>query len=294
MPARSEWKGYLEINQLKVPVKAFSATKSQPEIILNQLHRNCGERIRQQRYCPKHGPIDSEEIISGYQITEECYLPLDTTELEQLRPESDKSISVECFIDQQQIDPVFHAGRTLYLVPDGPPGQRPFSVLREGMRVTGRHAFSRIVMSRRELLVLLRPMNRLIAMTVIEYPTQVRPPIDYESEVAHIAHAEQELALVGQLIEALTNPHFDLTQHRNRYQDQLSALIEQRIAEMDLTTLPSTSGSSADREEETDESLIALLQASLSAAGVDSSSPPTLTNGIPHSLVEEERHQKLA
>jgi len=296
MPARSEWKGYLQVHQLKVPVKAFSAAKSQPDIVLNQLHRGCGERIQQKRYCPAHGPVESEAIISGYRIADDCYLPLDAEDLDQLRPEADKTISVECFVDQQAIDPVFHAGRTLYLVPDGPPGQRPFGVLREGMKVSGRHAFSRIVMSRRELLVLLRPFGRLIAMTVVEYPHRIRAAADYESEVALMTPADRELELIGQLITALTDPHFDLSRYRDRYRDELSSLIERRIAEMDLTAPEpfSTSNENGENGYGSDEALVALLQASLSAAGVTNCSPPNLTNGVPCSFDERERDQKLA
>ena len=122
MPARSEWKGFLQVNQLQVAVKAFSAASSEPEISLNQLHRNCGERIKQQRVCPVHGVIENEQIVSGYRIADECYVPIEPEELEQLKPDSDKSISVHCFLDSQHVDPVYHTGRTLYLVPDGPPG----------------------------------------------------------------------------------------------------------------------------------------------------------------------------
>jgi len=293
MPARSEWKGFLEVNQLKIPVKAFSAAKSQPDISLNQLHRECGKRIRQQRICPEHGLVDSDAIIPGYQVADNCYLPLDPNEIEQLRPESNKAISVECFIDQKEIDPVYHAGRTLYLVPDGPTGQRSFGVLREGMKVTGRHAFSRIVMSRREHLVLLRPTGRLLAMTIIEYPHRIRPSTDYESEVVQITPAEQELKLIGQLIEVMTERNFDLSHYRDRYLDDLSALIERKVAEADLVSTPSDL-SADDNPRESDEALIALLQASLSDAGVSDLSFPHRPNRVPGSFDGVDQSQKLA
>jgi DNA end-binding protein Ku len=281
MPARSEWKGFLQVHQLRVAVKAFSAASTEPDIALNQLHRDCGERIRQQKVCPKHGLVESEAIISGYQVAENCYLPLDPAEIEQLRPESDKTISVECFVDHQTIDPVFHTGRTLYLVPDGPPGQRPFSILREGMKTSGRHAFSRIVMSRRELLVLLRPMQRLIAMTVVEYAHRVRPSTDYESEVSQVSSSDRELQLIGQLIEALTDRNFEMSRYRDRYQDGLSALIEQRIAAADLTA-ESPFSQAEQSVEAADEAMVAVLEASLLAAGIPGGSPPDLKIPLGH------------
>jgi len=270
MPARSEWKGTLHVSQLRIPVKAFSASSSEPALVLNQLHRNCGERIRQQRVCPKHGLVESDSIISGYRVADDCYLPIEPEELESLRPENTKSVAVECFIDSQRLDPVFHNGRTLYLVPDGPLGQRSFGLLRDGMKAIDRHAFSKIVLSGREQLVLLRPCGKLLAMTLLDYPQRVRASSDYDSDVAQVTLSTGELELIQRLIDALTDQDFQISRYRDRYQDGLSHLIERRIAETDLTAEKPFSLDEEDHPHSTDDSaMLALLQASLIAAGID-------------------------
>jgi DNA end-binding protein Ku len=272
MPARAEWKGFLQVQQIQVPVRAFSACSSEPDITLNQLHRGCGERIRQLKHCPKHGPVETDAIIAGYQVAENCYLPIEPTELDQLRPAADKTIAVQCFVDCEQIDPVYFSGRTLYLVPDGTPGQRPFMVLREGLRASRRHAFSKIVLSRRECLVLLRPMGRLLAMTVMEYPQRVRSATDYDGEVLDGIPSSKESELIGRLIEALTDEAFDLSGHRDRYHDGLNALIEQMVAAADLVS-PEPAEEQAAVAEQGDDAMVAMLEASLTAAGVPATPP---------------------
>lgn len=268
MPARAAWKGFLNIHQLQVPVKAFTAVSSQPEIALNQLHTGCGSRVRQFKVCPVHGELTTDDIGCGYEFAEGQLLPLEASELESLLAEDTKAISVDCFIPAQTIDPVYHSGRTYYVVPDGPPGQRPFNVLREGMRSSERLAVSRIVINHREQLVLLRPLGRLIAMTVLEYPQRVRAVRDYEGEVATIALSDHEQQLARQLIEALTPAEFDVSTYRDPYMEGLAALIERRLAAQGSaalaarTTEPSVEG----LDEET---LVAALRASLSAAGID-------------------------
>lgn len=267
MPARAAWKGFLQIHQLQVPVKAFTATATQPEIVLHQLHADCGQRIRQLKTCPVHGELATESIVSGYECSDGCYLPLAAADLEALQPEDGKAITVDCFVKSAVVDPVFHSGRTYYLVPDGPPGQRPFGVLREGMRSGEQIAVSRVVMARRELLVLLRPMDRLIAMTVLEYPQRVRPAADYESEVAAVTPGEQEQALIRQLIDALSDPDFDLARYSNPYIDGLTKLIEQRLANANPVA---TSEQAPIGESPADEAeLIAALRATLATAGAD-------------------------
>jgi DNA end-binding protein Ku len=264
MPARASWKGFLRVNQLTIPVKAFTACKTEPEIELHQLHHGCNQRIRQQKICPAHGVLEAGETVSGYEFAEGQHLPLDTSELEGLLPEDDKAIAVDCFVPGARIDAVHHSGRTYYLVPDEPPGQRPFCVLRDGMRQTDRHAVGRVVVGRREQLVLLRPLGKLVAMTVLEYSQRVRPVEDYEGEVAGLSAGPAEQELIRQLIDSMTDGDLNLSRYHDPYVDGLNRLIEQRLAAIEPPapaqerTVP-----------EDDAALIAALRASLAAAGAD-------------------------
>jgi DNA end-binding protein Ku len=282
MPARASWKGFLRINQLTVPVKAFSACRTQPEIVLHLLHRECGERIRQHRVCPVHGVVEAEAIVSGYEFAEGQCLSLEPVELDALLPEDDKAIAVDCFVPSGTIDAVHHSGRTYYLVPDEPPGQRPFCVLRDGLRLTDRHAVARVVISRREQLVLLRPLGRLVAMTVLEYPQRVRPAEDYEGEVAAHTAGPTEQELIRQLIDSMTDRELELFRYQDPYVDGLSRLIEQRLADVEPAA-PLREGAVA----EDDAALIAALRASLAAAGLPRSPSPLPSSRAPRRTAQD-------
>lgn len=260
MPARASWKGFLQVNQLSVPVKAFAAVVSGPEVELNQLHRDCGGRIRQQKVCPVHGVLEQDDIVSGFEYAQAQYLPIEPAELDALRPVDTKAIGVECFVPSSLVDPVYHSGRTYYLVPDGPPGQRPFCVLRDGMQRAGRHAVAQVVIGNSKQLVLLRPLKRVVAMTVLEYPQRIRPDCDYESEVSGIAPSETEQQLIRQLIDSLTDSELDLSCYRDEYTDQVAELIQRRLSTVERTLVnvaPDESGES---------DLVAALVASLNVA----------------------------
>src|ERR1700674_5406928 len=120
MAARSAWKGFLKLNLVTVPVKAFTATSSGGgEIHLNQLHSVCNSRIQYKKTCPIHGEVPSGEIVSGYEYTKGQYVVVDTDEISKLRSEDDKAITIDTFIAPTVIDPVYYTGKTYYLVPDG-------------------------------------------------------------------------------------------------------------------------------------------------------------------------------
>lgn len=259
MPARAAWKGFLNVHQLSIPVRAFTAVRTDPEVTLHQLHRGCGKRIRQPRLCPEHGEVTSDDIVSGYEYQTDCHVIVERESLDALLPEDNKAIRVDCFVDRETIDAVYHSGRTYYTVPESPTAQRAFCVLRDGMRQTARHAVAQVVINRREHLVVLRPLSRLVAMTVLEYPQRVRPVEEYEGEVLSVTAQANELQLIGELIAAMTDPDFDLTKYRDRYTDDLSTLLQQLIgaAEPTPAAVPEEAAPSAIEE---------LLRSSLAAA----------------------------
>ena len=45
--AASVWSGYITFGLISIPVKLFSAARSE-SISFNQLHRDCGSRLKQQ------------------------------------------------------------------------------------------------------------------------------------------------------------------------------------------------------------------------------------------------------
>src|SRR5213078_3806872 len=141
MASRSVWKGFLRFSLVAVPVRAYTAAASGGGgVALNQLHSVCNSRIQYKKSCPIHGEVPSGEIVSGYEYTKGQYVVVDTDELSKLRSEDDKAITIDTFISPTAIDPVYYTGKTYYLVPDGPVGQKPYALLQQAMVDEKRHA----------------------------------------------------------------------------------------------------------------------------------------------------------
>src|SRR5262245_40199600 len=177
MAARSSWKGFLKLSLVNVPVKAYTARVSGGGgISLNQLHNTCKSRIQYKKTCPVHGEVKQEDIVSGYEHSKDQYVVIDPDELETLRTEDDKAIKMNVFIAPDTIDPVYFTERSYYLVPDGPVGQKPYSVICQAMEQEHRYALAQVVLSKREQLVLLRPMDGLLTMTVLSLDAEITKP----------------------------------------------------------------------------------------------------------------------
>jgi DNA end-binding protein Ku len=237
-PSRTSWRGFLKLSLISVPVKAFTANETSGEVHLNQLHKGCNSRIRYQKVCPAHGEVGSDAIVSGYEHQKDSYVVVDPEELDKLRTKSDRAVGIDGFVPQDAIDASYFAGKTHYLLPDGPAGERPYALLRDGMRKNGVVAIAQVVMSGREQLVLVRPLGKLLVLTGLHYPQRVRAAREFEAEIDDIAPKPQEEALTDTLIGASRIADFDLGSYADRYVTKLKQLIELKVRGQEVVQVP--------------------------------------------------------
>src|SRR5262249_48047446 len=143
---------------------------------------------------------------------------------DKLRTESEKAVKIETFIEPDALDPVYFSGRTYYLVPDGPIGQRPYVLFHQGMEDEKKCAIAQVVMHGKEQVVLLRPMGKLIAMEMLSFDSQIVKPSNFEGEIAPQEPGGAELDLVKTLIKASTAKKLEFEKYKDTYTDKLTQL----------------------------------------------------------------------
>lgn len=239
MAARSQWKGFLKLSLVSVPVKAYTATASGGGgIQLNQLHAECHSRINYKKTCPIHGEVKQDQIVSGYEYSKGQYVVIDTDELDRLRTEDEKAIRIDLFVAADSVDPVYLSGKNYYLVPEGPVGQKAYQVIHQGMVESKRYALAQVVMHGKDQLVLLRPQGGLLVMSVLNFASQVASPAAFEEEAPKGTVDPQELQLVKTLITASATEKPDLGKYKDVYTEKLSQLIEAKVAGQELVAPP--------------------------------------------------------
>jgi DNA end-binding protein Ku len=243
MAARSTWKGYLKLNLVSVPVKAYTANASgSGEVRLNQLHKECHSRIQYKKTCPIHGEVSGDDIVSGYEYSKGQYVIVDTDELDKLRTEDEKAITINTFVSPDAVDPIYFSGKSYYLVPDGPVGQKAYSVVLQAMVDENRYGVANVVFHGREQLVLVRPVGGLLSLEVLSYENQVTKPSAFLEEAPKTEIAPEELKLAKTLINASTAKKFDLGAYKDLYTEKLTQLVEAKIAGQEIVAPPPHEG----------------------------------------------------
>ena len=231
MALRSSWEGFLRLSLISVPVRAYNvAVSGGGEIHFHQIHKECGNRIRYQKVCPIHGEVTKEEIVSGFEYQKGQHVEMEPQEIAAVRAENDESINIDVFIPPDTVDPIYLSGRTYYLVPDGPAGQKPYVLLHRIMEEKNRHAIAKIVLSGHEEAVLIRPTGKLLTMAVLNYENQVKKASSFEDEVGEAKITAQELKLAGSLIDASTTDEIDFSQYKDHYTERVKEVIESKLA----------------------------------------------------------------
>src|SRR6476646_607810 len=186
MAPRANWKGFLRLSLVTRPVALYPATSDSEKISFNQINKKTGHRIRYMRVDADTGEeVANEDIVKGYPVDRDTYIEVTKEELEHIELESTRTIDIDEFVAKDQIDPRYII-RPYYLVPDGKVGHDAFAVIRETIRNMDMVAIGRVVLTSREHIIGLEPLDKGLVGTLIRYPYEVRDEKEYFDEIEHV------------------------------------------------------------------------------------------------------------
>ena len=253
------WTGAISFGLVTVPVKLYSAL-DRKAVRFHQLSSRTGARIAQKRVDSGTGEeVPYEDIVKGYEIAKDRYVVIEPGELDALEPKKTKTIEIEDFVELGQIDPVFY-DHPYYLAP-GAGGVKPYRLLLEAMRETGRVAIARVVIRSKEQLVAIRPMGDALGMATMIFADEVTAPerIDEIKEAAEVKTTKRELDMAVQLVSSLAGD-FEPGKYRDSYRQEVLDLIERKAQGEEIAVAPAP-----EQAAEPAPDLMSALQASLEA-----------------------------
>jgi len=257
MNAKPFASGTISFGLVTIPVKLYSTGESSAGIQFNMLHRKCGSRLRQQYVCPLDDEVvERENIVKGYEYSRGQYVLFTEEELKALIPEPTNAVEITEFVPLDQVDPIYYE-RSYYLGPDRG-GDRPYRLLAEAMKRTGRAALARYVARGKDQFVLVRPFAEGLIMQQLRYSDELRPFAAVPIGTAEVR--EPELALAIQLIEQVATAEFHPEAYEDKQRQEVRELIERKVQGQEITAAPAP----APRAQIID--LMAALKASLAAA----------------------------
>ena len=228
-PPRPFWKGYLKLSLVSCPIALYTATSSSERVAFRQINKKTGNRLRQQLIDEESGePIDPGDRGRGYEVEKGVYLRVEDEELDAVAVESSHTIDIDCFVPKSEIDER-HVDSPYYLVPENKVALEAFAVIRDAMRGKGMVGLGRVVLSKRERVVMLQPRGSGLLGTTLRYPYEVRDEEIYFGDITEVKIPKDMLALAEHILESKA-AKFDSSKFHDRYEAAIVALINEKKA----------------------------------------------------------------
>ncbi|NDW06890.1 non-homologous end joining protein Ku [Jiella pacifica] len=227
---RAYWTGHIRLSLVSFPVRLFAATSPARTIQLHQYDKNTGQRIRYQKVSEKdEDPVESDDIVKGYEYEKGRYVPIEDEEIERLKAESNHVIELTQFTDAADIDPIYY-DRPYYIAPDEDGVQDAYVTIREALRKAKKVALGRIVIAGKERIAAIKPCGDGLMLETLRYAQEVRDATKFFDEVKGGAAIDDEQLELAQLLIDKKSKPFDPKSFHDTYQQGLMEIIKAKVA----------------------------------------------------------------
>jgi DNA end-binding protein Ku len=228
-PARAFWKGYLKLSLVSCPIALYTGTSATERVTFRQINKKTGNRLRQQLLDEgTREPVEGEDKGRGYEYAKNVYIPVDDDELDALAIDSKHTVEIDSFVPREQIDQRY-LDTPYYITPDGQVGQDAFAVIREAMRGKDMVALGRVVLAKRERVIMLEPWGKGLTATTLRYSYEIRDATEYFDDIPDVKVEPDMLKLAQHILQSKATD-FDPSQFVDHYEEAVAALLKKKQA----------------------------------------------------------------
>jgi Ku protein len=226
---RAYWKGFLRLSLVSCPIVLYPATTTAEKTHFHQINTRTGNRLRQQMIDEETGRVvDKEHKGRGYEVSKGRYVEIDEDELDAVEIASAHTIEIDEFVPQDDIDERY-LDRPYYIAPDGKAGADAFVVIRDAMKRKGNVALGRIVLTNREHVIALKPLDKGLLGTTLRYPYELRDAHDYFKDIPSPRVSKEMIDLAAHILDTKA-AKFDPGKFKDKYETALKKLVRQKAA----------------------------------------------------------------
>ena len=262
MAQRAYWKGYLKLSLVSCPIALYPESSSTERASFHRINKKTGNRLKQQLVDAETGEVvEKEAIVRGYKIGKE-YLNVEDDEIEKIKIESTHTIEIDSFVPRAQIDDRY-PDSPYFIAPTDQVGLEAFAVIRDAIQDKGLVALGRVVLSRREHVVMLEPFDKGLLATTLRYSYEVRDQAAYFADIPELKLPAEMKDLAAHIVDIKTT-HFDPSRFIDHYETALMELLQAKKAGREIEP----------REEPAPQRVINLMDALRASIGAETRKKP--------------------
>ena len=223
MAARPTWQGHLKLSLVTCPVALFTATTSTNDVRFHLINPETNNRIRMVPTDPDSGPVERSDLVRGYEVSKDEYVLFDDADFDKVKLESTKTISIDKFVDEADIDRLFWDS-PFFVVPEKGAGVEAFAVIRDAMKKQGKVALGCLVLRGKERQLALEVRGKGLVAYTLRAHDEVRDAADYFDDIPTVK-ADADMVEIAARIIGQKEADFDASDFKDRYDDALRDMI---------------------------------------------------------------------
>ncbi|HAC00702.1 Ku protein [Brevundimonas naejangsanensis] len=224
MAARPTWQGHLKLSLVTCPVALYTATTSAADVRFHLINPDTHNRIRMVPTDPDAGPVERSHLVRGYEVSKDEYVLFDDADFDKVRLESTKTIAIDKFVDEAEIDRLYWDD-PFFVVPEKGAGVEAFAVIRDAMQKQGKVALGQLVLRGKERQLALEVRGKGLVAYTLRAHDEVRDADDYFDDIPKVK-ADADMVEIAARIIAQKEADFDPTAFKDRYDDALREMIK--------------------------------------------------------------------
>ena len=224
MAARPTWQGHLKLSLVTCPVALYTATSTTSHVSFHLINPETNNRIRMVPTDPETGPVERSDLVKGYEVSKDEYVLFDDEDFEKVRLESTRTISIDEFVDEEDIDRLYW-NDPFYVVPEKGVGAEAFAVIRDAMKAAGKVAIGCLVLRGRERQIALEVRGKGLVAYSLRAHDEVRDAADYFDDIPEVK-PDKDMVDIATRIIAQKEADFDPSEFRDRYDEALKEMIK--------------------------------------------------------------------
>jgi DNA end-binding protein Ku len=269
MAPRAYWKGYLKLSLVSCPIALYPASSSSERVSFNRINKKTGNRLKQQLVDSETGePVEREDIGRGYEVGKNQFLLVEDEEIDKIKIESTHTIEIDNFVPRAEIDDRY-LDSPYYIAPTDKVGQEAFTVIRDAMHEKEMVGLARVVLYRREHVVMLEPFDKGLLATTLRYAYEVRNATEYFEDIPDLKLPAEMRKLAAHIVET-KQAHFEPEKFQDHYENALTELLRKKKAGMPVEPVV---------EEPETHRVINLMDALRASIGADAKKPAAASTG---------------
>lgn len=216
-------KGAISFGLVHIPIQLYKTTRD-VDISFHQLCKKTHERVHYKKYCGHcNNELKPTDIVKGYEYEKDAYVILSNEEIDALKAEKDRTITILQFTDLEDIDTIYYE-KNYYAIPEKH-AEKAYELLRDAMSSLQVVAIAKTVIGTKETLVALCPQGDGILVKTLFYEEEI---VDNPMTFVHPKLVKVEKDMAKQLIQSMSKP-FDPSQYHDEFQERLRSVIEEKI-----------------------------------------------------------------